>query len=91
MKKTMGVFQKSRLKYFGLFFFGTLPFAMLVPVSRWPDLSLATFITGLIMLGFAGLGLLGFPMKGNADPKDVASGGLGLLLGTALIYLFSHF
>jgi hypothetical protein len=91
MKKTMGVLQKSRLKYFGLFFFGTLPFAMLVPVSRWPDLSLATFITGLIMLGFAGLGLLGFPMKGNADPKDVASGGLGLLLGTALIYLFSHF
>ena len=91
MKKTMGVLQKSRLKYFGLFFCGTLPFAMLVPVSRWPDLSLATFITGLIMLGFAGLGLLGFPMKGNPDPKDVASGGLGLLLGTALIYLFSHF
>jgi hypothetical protein len=64
---------------------------MFVPVSRWPDLSLATFITGLVMLGFAGLSLLGFPMKGNTDPKDVASGGLGLLLGTALIYIISFF
>lgn len=90
-KKTMEGLHKSRLKYFGLFFCGTLPFAMLVPVSRWSELSLATFITGLVMLGFAGLSLLGFPIKGNADPKDVVSGGLGLLLGTALIYLFSRF
>jgi hypothetical protein len=80
----------SNLKWFGLALALTWAFSMFLPLERWPCLCMGTGITGLIMLAFAALGSLGMPMKANADPKDVASGGLGLLLGTVLIYLFWH-
>ena len=38
----------------------------------------------------AGLGRLGYAFTGHIDPVDVASGALGLLLGTVLIYFFSR-
>lgn len=81
---------KSHLTWFGLALAGTWVFAMFLPVIQWACLATATLITGLIMLGFAWLGTQGFPMKGNVAPADVASGGLGLLLGTVLIYIFSR-
>ena len=81
---------KKHLKWFGLALAGTWVFAMFLPVSQWKCLATATLITGLIMLAFAWLGTQGFPMKGTVAPGDVASGALGLLLGTVLIYFFSR-
>ncbi len=86
----MGRIAASNLKWFGIALALTWAFAMFLPLGRWPCLCMGTGITGLIMLVFAALGSSGMPMKANADPKDVASGGLGLLLGTMLIYLFSR-
>ncbi|HOS97215.1 MAG TPA: hypothetical protein PLR71_10310 [Deltaproteobacteria bacterium] len=80
----------SNLKWFGIALALTWAFAVFLPLERWLCLGMGTGITGLIMLAFAALGSFGMPMKANADPKDVASGGLGLLLGTVLIYLFSR-
>ena len=48
-------------------------------LARWPEVADAVAITAGIMLGFAGLGFLGMPMKGNADPRDVTAGALGML------------
>jgi hypothetical protein len=78
--------RSRRFGYFSLAFGATWVIAMFLPTSRWPDLALGTLITGIIILSFSGIGLLGFPMKGNADPKNIAFGGIGLLLGAAFIY-----
>ncbi|HPI92814.1 MAG TPA: hypothetical protein PLT09_05895 [Deltaproteobacteria bacterium] len=81
---------RSHLKFFGLSLAGTWVFAMFLPVDRWPYLALGTLSAGLAMLGIAWLNTKGIAMKGTADPKSVASGALGLLLGTVLIYFFSR-
>ncbi len=81
---------RSHLTWFGLALAGTWVFAMLLPVGQWACLAGATLIAGAIMLAFAGLGRLGYAFTGHVDPVDVASGALGLLLGTVLIYVFSR-
>lgn len=86
MDRSMEGIEKSRLKWFGLALGFTWVAAMLLPVRLWGCLAGATLITGLIMLTCAGLNMAGCPMKGFADPKDVASGAFGILLGTVLIY-----
>ena len=90
MNSIMEGADKKHLKWFGLALAGTWVFAMLLPVGQWTCLATATLITGIIMLAFAGFGLLGYPMKGGVDPLDVASGAVGILLGTVLIYFFSR-
>ena len=68
------------LRLFALGFLGPWIFALLFPLARWPEVAEAVAITAGIMLGFAGLGFLGVPMKGNADPRDVTAGALGMLV-----------
>jgi hypothetical protein len=75
----------SRSIWFGLTFLMAFGFAVFFPEAKWIDLSLGIGITGSIMLFSAVLGFLGLPMKGNADPKDVASGGAGLLLAASIM------
>ena len=70
---------RRRLWLFVLGFLGPWIFTLLFPLARWPEVADAVAITAGIMLGFAGLGFLGMPMKGNADPRDVTVGALGML------------
>ncbi len=65
----------------------SLAAAWVMPAGRRLALAGGVGITGLIMLAFAGLGFLGFPMKGDADPRDVAAAAAGLLLGGLAIRL----
>lgn len=90
MSRFMEGREKNHLKWFGLALACTWVLAIFLPVGRWPYLALGTLIAGLALLGFAWLGTKGFTMKDTADPKGIASGALGLLLGTVLIYFFSR-
>jgi hypothetical protein len=62
---------------------------MCVPKERSEDFVFVFTVTGFIMLFCAVAGFFGFPMKGNADPRDVASGVAGLISAASILFLFS--
>jgi hypothetical protein len=84
---------KSRFGWFIVFFAGAGIMVAFLSKNKSgnrssEELIMGMAIPGFIMLAFSLAGFLGMPMKGNADPRDVACGAIGVLAMAGLIYLF---